>query len=191
MRAFVKCDSPTQYVGVAKRDLYLLDAERPFAWNFFKGAVGLWFRVCLVIGLAVACSTYLSGVIAFLFTMFLYILGFFTDFIRTLADGRNEGGGPMESLVRLVNKENMITPLDPTATTFLAQSSDSVFRWWLRRVLDIIPNVEQYDFTNWVAEGFDIAAGQQLLLSLVLLIGYLLPWAILAYYLIKSREVAA
>ena len=34
-------------------------------------------------------------------------------------------------------------------------------------------------------------AGQQLFLSFVILVGYLLPWGILAYYLMKSREVAA
>ena len=35
------------------RDLYLLDAEGYFGLNFFKGAAGIWFRLCLVIGVAV------------------------------------------------------------------------------------------------------------------------------------------
>src|SRR5205085_9409637 len=48
----VRLESPTQYLGVAKRDLYLLDNERSFEWNLLKGAVGLWFRICRVVVLA-------------------------------------------------------------------------------------------------------------------------------------------
>jgi hypothetical protein len=41
-----------------------------------------------------------------------------------------------------------------------------------------------------VAEGFDIS-WVHLALNLLLLAAYLLPWFVLAYYLMKSREVAA
>src|SRR5262249_27497139 len=78
----VKCESNSQYVGMAKYDLYLLDDEGDFRLNFFKCAVGVWLRLCIVIGLAVTASTYLSGVISFLWCMFLLILGYFQDFIR-------------------------------------------------------------------------------------------------------------
>jgi hypothetical protein len=54
----------------------------------------------------------------------------------------------------------------------------------------IIPDVDQFDFTDHVAEGFNIGS-QQMGISLLLLIGYLVPCALLAYYLLKSREVAA
>jgi hypothetical protein len=40
----------------------------------------LWFRLLLVIVLAVTLSTYLSGVISFLTTMFLYLAGLIVDF---------------------------------------------------------------------------------------------------------------
>src|SRR5207248_10525772 len=33
----VRCESPTQYLGMAKHDLYLLDNEKPFEVNYFKG----------------------------------------------------------------------------------------------------------------------------------------------------------
>lgn len=191
LQIVVKCESPTQYIGVAKRDLYLLDADRSFEWNFYKASVGLWLRLCLVIGVAVACSTYLSGVIAALMTMFLYFTGFIEEFVRNLAYGRSEGGGPVESFVRLVNREGMMTPLDDTPTKRLAEGSDELFRWMFRRLLNIIPDIEMFDFTAYAAEGFDISEINQILLCLVILIGYLLPWGILAYYLMKTREVAA
>ena len=44
------------------------EANQPFAQNFVKGMFGLWCRLCIVIGLAVACSTYLSGVLSLLAT---------------------------------------------------------------------------------------------------------------------------
>src|SRR5262249_45606785 len=62
----VVCDSPTQYVGMARYDLYgrLDEPGRGEQWlfmlNFFKGAFGLWLLLALVIGLAVVLSTYLN-----------------------------------------------------------------------------------------------------------------------------------
>src|SRR5262249_55874878 len=54
----VQCDDPSQYIGMARYDLYLrLDDpsgrhdQGRFALNFFKGAFGLWLRMCLVIAL--------------------------------------------------------------------------------------------------------------------------------------------
>ena len=50
---------------MAQHDLYLVEGERSFVANLFKGATGIWFRICLVTGLAVAFSTYFSGIISF------------------------------------------------------------------------------------------------------------------------------
>ena len=43
--------------------------------------------------------------------------------------------------------------------------------------------------TSYVAEGFNISAAQ-MGMDFLLLVGYLLPWAVLAYYLIRWREIA-
>src|SRR5262249_31406463 len=40
LQVFVKFESPGQYLGVAKHDFYILDAEGPFWANFFKGSIG-------------------------------------------------------------------------------------------------------------------------------------------------------
>jgi hypothetical protein len=190
LRILVKCESPTQFIGVARYDLYLLAAEGSFAVNFFKGAVGLWFRVLLVIGLALACSTYLTGVISFLLALLLLGAGLFRDFIRDLAGGLSPGGGPVESFTRLVRNDPGAVPLDPTPTAQVAMFSDNIFRWFLRRFLNVVPDVERFDWTAFVAEGFNIPAAD-LFMNLVLLVGYLLPWAMLAYYLLRTREIAS
>ena len=197
LRVEVRCNDQTQYVGMAKYDLYLrLDdpesgSERVgFAWNFLKGSVGLWYRLCLVIGLGVAFSTYLSGVISMLLTGLLFLGGFCQDFIRTVGAGTSLGGGPFESVYRLATRTVMAMPLDKTGTVKVAETTDKVFQWVISRVLNVLPDVDRFDLTGYVSEGFNIPA-DQLLMNFVMLLKYLLPWAVLAYYLLKWREVAS
>jgi hypothetical protein len=186
----VKCESPTQFIGVAKRDLYLLAGDQPFAVNFLKGVFGLWLRLVLVIMVAVACSTYLSGVIAWLVVWFLYTVGMFQEFIAKIAGGTSVGGGPAESLLRLARNQNITTPLEESAGKSFATAFDVFFQWFLRVVRYILPDVEQFSWSHYVASGFSVPMAEIVLNALVLA-GYLLPWAVLAFYLMKSREVAA
>jgi ABC-type transport system involved in multi-copper enzyme maturation permease subunit len=186
----VKCETPSQFVGVAKYDLYLLESEGNFSLNYFKGAFGLWFRLVIALAIAVACSTYLAGVLSFLTAMFLFIGGFFLEFINELARGGNVGGGPLESLARLIKNSTATVDLDPTPTVRALQAFDWVYRWLLRRVMNIIPDVDRYGLTDYVAQGFSIDPGF-LLINLLTLVAYVLPWLVAAYYLMKAREIAA
>jgi ABC-type transport system involved in multi-copper enzyme maturation permease subunit len=185
-----RCTTPSQLVGVAPLDLYLLESDGVFWLNFFKSAVGLWCRLCLVIGLAVAASTYLAGVVAFVAAFFLFLLGYFLDFIRSLAAGVNAGGGPFESFTRLVKGSTVAGELDQTPSTQVALFGDDVFRWMLRRVINVIPDTERFTWSNYLAQGFSIEP-QFIGLNLLFLVAYMLPWAVLAYYLMRSREIAA
>jgi hypothetical protein len=193
----VTCNNRTQYVGMAKFDLYLRmddpdagDDRLRFAMNFCKGAGGLWLRLMLVIGLAVTLSTYFSGVIALLITLMIYVGGIFRPFIESVAEGSNAGGGPLEAMYRLVRNENIVAPLEQTAAVKSFTYIDVAYRWLIARVLDVIPDIDRFQLTSYVSEGFNIP-GDQLLMSIVVLIGYLLPWGILAFYLMKWREIAA
>jgi hypothetical protein len=192
----VKCNSHTQYVGMAKYDLYLrLDDPGSgsekwlFAANFFKGAFGLWLRLGLILAVAVTLSTYLSGVISLILTWVLYLGGVSLEFIKSVAFGTNAGGGPFESIYRLAQRQQGTVPLDESAATKVLGASDEVFRVFVRAVLHVIPDVDRFDLTAWVAEGFNITGGQ-IFLNFLLLVAYLLPWGLLGYYLIKWREIA-
>lgn len=193
----VRCESPTQYLGMARYDLYLrqdaIDGANDRLWftlNFFKGAFGLWLRLCLVIGLAVCMSTYMSGVVSLLVALLIYTGGIFREFIQQVALGSNVGGGPLESLVRLTTRTTMAAPLDQTVTTNVAQGLDWGFRGIVQTVLNLLPDIERFDMTAYVAEGFDIPP-VQMLISFLVLVGYLVPWFILAYFLMKGREIAS
>jgi hypothetical protein len=191
LQVYVKCENSSQYVGMAKRDFYILAAERAFAINFFKGALGLWMRLCIVIAVAIVLSTYMSGIIAWLCAMFLYGLGTAQDFIKSVADNTLVGGGPMESMLRLFGRESLVSQLDPTPGYHLAMGADNFYRVMLRLVLRVVPDVNRLDWMQYVARGFDISMVNMVLLSLVLLLGYLLPCALIGYYLMKSREIAS
>lgn len=186
----VKCESASQFIGVAPLDLYFLESEGSFYLNFFKGIVGLWCRLAIVIGLAVAASTYLAGVVSFLAALFLFLAGYFQSFLRELASGLNVGGGPFESFTRLVKGQTSAGELDKTPTVQAALLGDDVFRWLLRRILNIIPDTERFTWSEYLKQGFNIP-GDFMLLNLLFLAAYMLPWFVLAYYLMRSREIAA
>jgi len=178
-------------LGVAKYDFYLLAAERPFWLNFLKGLVGMWCSIMLILGLAVACSTYFNGVISLLCSVFVFGLGYFVDYLRYIASGMAPGGGPLESAQRLVSRLPEAAPLENSPTTAVIKGIDFAYRWVLERFLTVIPDVNRYYLDNYVGNGFDISWTQVLLLDNVLyLIAYLTPWAILSYYLMEFREIA-
>jgi hypothetical protein len=193
LRVFVSVDiaDQAQMVGVAPQDFYLLAYEKPFWQNFLKGVLGMWCTHMLVLGVAIACSTYLSSVISLLITMFLFIFGLSLDYLKEIAERRVEGGGPFQSALRIGTKMSPAAPLESSPTTSIIQVFDSFFSWWIGRILNLIPDINRHDLHQYVANGFDIGWTDVLLLDNALpLFGYLAPWAILAYYLMKYREIA-
>ncbi len=186
----VKCESPSQFIGVAPFDLYFLEDEGSFSLNFFKAAIGLWCRLTIVIGLAVAASTYLAGVVSILVALFLFLAGYFESFIKSLAAGGNVGGGPFESLTRLVKGTTSGAELEKTPTIQAGLNFDELYRWMLRRLFDVIPDAERFTWSKYLEQGFSVRT-DFIVLNLIFLIAYMLPWAVLAYYLMRSREIAA
>jgi len=190
VQVFVKCESAGQMVGVAPPDLYFLSGNQSFTQNYVKSMFGLWCQVCLIIGLAVACSTYLSGVISLLATGFLFGCGYFTELVEDISLNRNVGGGPFDAMSRVIRAELPTGPTNTSSTAKVLEFADLGFAWLMRRFQNIVPNVESFSWTEFVKEGFNINS-EYLLVNLLVLVGYLLPWGILAYYLMKSREVAS
>lgn len=186
---YVKCESRGQLLGMAEPDLYLREANQPFSVNFVKGMVGLWCRLCIVVGLSVVCSTYLSGVLSLLVTALIFLTGYATEHLSDLALNRNVGGGPFESISRLVKAEQPTAPSGETAGARALQFFDRGWAWVVRRIQNMIPDVESFTWTDFVSEGFNVNT-EYLVVNLLVTAGYLLPWFVLGYYLMKSREVA-
>ena len=97
----------------------------------------------------------------------------------------------MESFFRMVRRENLVTPLEDTTVNKVATTGDDAFRWALGKFMNMLPDTDRLFFTDKVANGFDVGVvSTDLLPTTLMVIGYLLPWSVLAFYLIKSREIA-
>lgn len=191
VQVYVKCQSAGQMLGMAEGDLYFLEGERPFGLNYFKAAFGLWCRVALVLGLAVCLSTYLAGVISFLGTLFLYLAGYAVEHLMDLASGKPASGGAATSMNKILRAEMASAPSDPTnPLTGALDSFDLGFAWFIRRFINLVPDVYGSSWTDYLKEGFDVPA-EYLIMNLLVTTAYLLPWFILGYYMLRSREIAA
>src|SRR5205823_3394646 len=156
-----------------------------------KAAFGLWLLIALVIGLSVVLSSYLSGVITLLVTGTLFGCGLMLPFVESVATGKNEGGGPAESTLRMARREITGVRLEESQSTAdrLVYYSDDVFRWGVRRIRNLFPDVSPLMLSDYVGEGFAVS-WTQMTLSLLLVVGYLLPWFVLGYFAIRWREIA-
>jgi hypothetical protein len=112
-------------------------------------------------------------------------------FIQEVALGRTQGGGPFEAFIRLARGANLMAPLEQTATIKTAIYLDVVFRFLLRPFILVIPDVQRYDLKDYVAQGFDVSGAQIFADNIVPLAGYLIPWIVLAFYMMRSREIAS
>lgn len=181
--------APAQYFGVAQRDLYLRARDTSFAVNFAKGYAGIWLQMVLVTGFGVMFSTFLSGPVAMITTLGVLVVGFFSAYVSEVATGKHLGGGPLESAIRLVTQENVVTELEPGLRTTAAQMADRVFEQGLRAVAAAVPSFGQYNYADFVADGFYIAP-ERLGMDVVTMLGFLLPVFVVGYFFLKTREVA-
>ncbi len=192
---WLQCNDSGQYFGAAQADLYLRAADAPFAVNFFKGFLGIWYQMLLVIGYGVMLSTFLSGPVAMLTTLGISILGLFSEFIRELTssvlepDIKNKlGGGPIEAAIRLGRQSGVMTDLEDSAGIRIAQMADQAMMVLLRGVSRLIPDFSQFDNITWVASGFDVPSDLWMQQG-TMVAGYLLAAFFAGFLFMRTREV--
>jgi hypothetical protein len=190
VQVYVKCMSHGQMLGMAEGDLYFIEGQRAFWENYFKSSFGLWCRMLIVIGLAVTFSTYFAAMIAVLGTAMMYGMGYLAEFIQDIGNRSNVGGGPMESSIRMIRGETPTMPFEATGALQAVNIFDEFFAWIFRRVMNVIPDVDAFAWSDFLGEGYNVNF-EHLVVNLLMLVGYLLPWGVLAYYLMRNREVAA
>jgi hypothetical protein len=186
----IRCLIPAQYYGAAKPDVYLWTGNNWFWLNFAKGYLGIWFQMVLVIGFGVLFSTFLSGPVALLATVMSYVVGFFTQFIADVTTGKAEGGGPLESFIRLVEQKNLVQPLEESVGTSVVTGFDAVANYLMWVLSYLMPDYSKFQTAAYVAGGYNIPAAlmtQHFLITLT----YFLVLAMIGYFIFRSREVAA
>ena len=187
---WLRCAAPSQNFGVAQADMYLRAGNASFGWNFVKGYLGIWLQSLLVIALGVTFSTFLSGPVAMIATLGALVGGFFNDFMYRLATQQTYGGGPFESLYRLLTQQNVTSELPPGLTTTVVKTLDqpAQFGLWLLASM-ILPDFGHFSFSEYVASGFNIP-GDTVLMYTCRAFAFLLPVFVAGYLCLKNREVA-
>jgi hypothetical protein len=187
----VRCVDAAQYFGMAAPDLYLRPADATFEWNFFKAYLSIWLQMLLVTCFGVTFSTFLTGSVAMLATLAAIVLGFFGEFIRGISSGEVYGGGPLESLIRIIIQQNVTTELE---MNHIAATVVKGIDWCLISLLTagtyVLPDYNQFDTATFVADGYNIfgdLVAQQLIMAAV----YLTAVTIVGYFFLKTREIAA
>jgi hypothetical protein len=191
LRIEILCINGTQYLGMSESDLYLLAREGNFGFNYMKGLFGVWLQAMVLTAIGVFAGTFLSWPVALFTTIAFFIAGQLAfDFLVDFSRQAILGGGPFESLIRIVTHDNQMSELAPTAGVVLAKTFDSLVMPVMSLLVYIVPNFQKLDVTNSVADGF-MVSWQTILVNTLLALAYALPFSFAGYLILKNREVAA
>ena len=129
------------------------------------------------------------GPVAMMFTLAFITLGFFRQFFINVAVGKQVGGGPLESLYRLVTQMNQMSPLPENLGTQMLQAVDLVLKKGMYSLTYVLPDFSSLDTVDYVKYGFNIPMNQ-LSQDLTVCLAYLAGLFVIGYFFLRTREVA-
>jgi len=193
----LQCLEPAQYYGVAQADFYLRRGSGSFAFNYLKSCLGIWFSMLIVTALGVMFSTFLAGPVALLAALSVVLVGQFREFIQRLFESQVTGdsrlvpgGGPIESLYRIVTQTSITLELDPSPAVNAMKALDTVLLAPMRLGAALFPSLSALGTGDFLAGGFDIPF-DLLGAHAVETFGYLVAFFLVGAVCLRSREVAA
>ena len=196
MELVIRCVDRGQYLGMTQSGVYLKPGENSFAWNLTKAYLSIWLQMTMIIAFGVMFSTFLSGPVAMVATAVCVLLGFSAERVydtRHYIDvGISRGGGPIESLIRLVRQDAMTTELDvDSVAAKVIQGTDAAIVYSMDAVATALPNLPKMVGTaEYAASGFDVF-GALLARHATATLGYCLLAFLVSYFFLKAREIAA
>ncbi|EMI55584.1 ABC transporter permease [Rhodopirellula sallentina] len=196
MTLVVRCLDDSQYLGMTPASVYLRPTDHSFAWNLTKAYLSIWLQMTMVTAFGVMFSTFLTGPVAMVATAVCVLLGFSAEQVydtRHYIDaGIERGGGPIESMVRLLKQDAMTTQLDvDTVAAKVIKTADAGIVYTLDAIATALPNLpKMVNTAEFAASGFDIF-GALLARHAVATLGYVVLAFLISYFTLKSREIAA
>ena len=197
IEVWLQCLEPAQYYGVAQADFYLRAGDGSFAVNYAKSCLGIWYSMLICTALGVMFSTFLSGPVALVAALATLLVGQFRDFIARLFTSQVTGdtsivpgGGPIESLYRIVTQTSITLELDATPAVQAMKAVDTVLLAPMRLAASIFPSLSSLGTSDFVAGGFDIP-GDLLAAHGAEALGYVLACFVAGVFCLKAREVAS
>lgn len=187
---WLQCSEHSQYYGMAQPDLYLRGKDGSFILNFAKSYVGIWLQMIIITCFGVMFSTFLSGPVAMFATLIVYLIGMFKTFIIGVASGTLPGGGPLESLIRLLTQKNIVIGLDMGPVVDRAVPIiDKVLMFFVWVAAEIFPDYRSFNTSRFVAYGYNID-GNLLSQHCLITVAFVLVLSVYGYFFLKSREIA-
>ena len=190
------CRSINQHIGVARPDVYFRGKDQPFWWNFFKGYVGIWCQMIIIIALGIALSTFLSAPLVMLGVVVVMIVGFNNSFIQHLAKVDEQGnlinefgGGPLASFVRILTQQNVMQDLETGVFNTVIEKADYLAVNMLKMLTYLAPDFGQLNFSDYLVKGFAVD-NQQMLIAIAVTIAFLMGLILCGYFCLKTREIA-
>ena len=142
-----------------------------------------------MISMGVAFSTFLNTPVTMLGIVVMAILGFYSSFVRELTLPDTDGGGPIESFIRVITQQNMQVSLETGVLTTLMEQVDNLLVWLLAGLTYLAPDFSQLDFSDFLTFGYSIDP-QRLIVALVITAAFVVGLTILGYFALKTREIA-
>ncbi|MGA2439373.1 MAG: hypothetical protein ABSH08_00310 [Tepidisphaeraceae bacterium] len=171
------CQNSSQTIGLMPGSLQLVASEQWFELNLIKSLSIIWMMSILVIILAVLCSTFLSWPIAIVLTLLL-LLGHWG--VDQIADTAGPGLGR-----QIVNDFKMT---DVPIATMVSKGVDSLARG-LNLLANVLPDTSRFDAIEDIEQGVSIS-GERLMEALTVMGGFGAPAIVLAYLILRNKEVA-
>jgi hypothetical protein len=189
LEVLVQCLDSAQYYGFAQPDAYIRLPDGSPLWNFVKALISIWVQMVLVIAIGVTCSTIVNGPVAMMFTIAFITLGFFQQFFVDVATGKQVGGGPVESLYRIITQMNQMSPLPENIGTDLMFTIDTVLKAGMQSLAYVLPDFRSFSTVDYVAYGFNIPM-DKLFQDLTTCLAYVAGLFVMGYFFLRTREVA-
>ena len=122
-------------------------------------------------------------------TIVIIFLGFFSSFVQALANPDNVGGGPVESLIRVVTQQNMTSDLDTNVFITIVENVDIGISHLLYGLSFLAPDFTKFSFSNELSAGYSVS-NSRLLIALSLTLVFSIGFTLLGYFSLKTREIA-
>jgi hypothetical protein len=167
--------TPDRWLGVQPDSVALSTGSRVFAFNLAKSFFILWLLSVLVITIALFCSTFVSWPIAVVLTLVI-LLG------RWGVEQIGDAGGP--GIGAVVSGQTQ----DPRAAKVMRETVNFLSRT-LTVVAAFLPDISGFQATADIERGISVPLDRLARAGWALL-GYGLPMVILAYLILKRKEVA-
>jgi hypothetical protein len=173
----IHCRNEGDTIGFYPDSLKLVQRQRSFELNLAKSLSIIWMMSVLVVSLAVLCSTFLSWPIAMVLTVVL-LLGHWG--VDQLADTAGPGLG------RQIVNDFKFT--DAPVAKVVSSSVDAL-SGGLKYFSKALPDTSRFEAIEDIEQGVSVPR-ERLIDALQILAGFAVPATVIAYLILKTREVA-